>query len=109
MVNNYTNIKKNQMNNHLLPQIIKHKKIMICGIENPGPGLEQVQVLDLTLRIVCPKGVYIFYQHNLNFFFPANKTRLTYSIMIKLKINNFKIIINQGLGILVFNATFNYI
>ena len=42
MVNNSTNI--NKMNNHISPQLIKHKqKTMIYDIGNPGPGLRQAQ------------------------------------------------------------------
>jgi hypothetical protein len=62
-----------------------------------------------SLRIFRPKEVYVFYQNNLNFFFPANKTRLTYSIMIKLKINHFKIIINQGFWCHFFQLYLSYI
>jgi len=41
IVNNSTNI--NKTNNHLPPQIIKHKKTTSFSVGNPGPGLVQEQ------------------------------------------------------------------
>ena len=41
MVNNSTNI--NKINNHLSPQLIKHKKNTTYDVENPGPHLGRAQ------------------------------------------------------------------
>jgi hypothetical protein len=43
MANNSTNI--NKTNDHLLPQLIEHKKTTTYDVGNPGSGLGQAQKL----------------------------------------------------------------